>query len=70
MQRTSAHLYFAFAADFAADFCCLALVLIICSSEQWTALHRAAYNDHPALCELLIAGKADVNVKNRCAFIF
>ncbi len=55
---------------FCVVFCCLALVLIFCSSEQWTALHLAARDDHPAVCELLISNKADVNAKDECAFIF
>ncbi len=46
------------------------LLLIFCSSYQTTALHFAAYNGHPAVYELLIAGKADVNAKNGCVFIF
>ena len=63
MQRTSAHLYFEFAADFV--FCFLTLLLIFCSSDQRTALHDAALNGHPAVCELLIAAKADVGAKNK-----
>jgi ankyrin repeat protein len=54
-------------------FCCilfLHLLLIFSSSFQRTALHLAAGNGHPALCELLIAGKADVDAKDWCAFIF
>jgi hypothetical protein len=65
MQRTSAHLYFEFATDFV--LCCilfLTLLLIFCSSDQCTALHRAAENGHPAVCEVLIAGKADVDAKD------
>ena len=33
---------------------------MFCSSIQRTALQWAAYQRHPAVCELLIAGKADV----------
>jgi hypothetical protein len=43
---------------------------MFCSSEQSTALYYAARHGHPAVCELLIAGKADVDAKNRCAFVF
>ena len=46
------------------------LLLIFCSSVHWTALHHAAENSQPAVCELLIAGKADVNATNECAFMF
>jgi hypothetical protein len=70
MQRTSAHLYFEFATDFV--LCCilfLTLLLIFCSSGQDTALYYAARNGYPAVCEVLIAGKADVDAKNWCAFI-
>ena len=70
MQRTGAHLYFEFAADFVLYFAILTLLLIFCSSDRWTALHGAAEGGQPAVCELLIAGKADVNAKNMCAFIF
>ncbi len=70
MQRTSAHLHFEFAADFVLYFDFLTLLLIFCSSDQRTALHRAARWDDTAVCELLIANKADVNAKDRCAFIF
>jgi hypothetical protein len=35
-----------------------------------TALHYAAENGHRAMCELLIAGKADVDAKDGCAFTF
>ena len=59
-----------FAADFVLYFVIFALLLIFCSSHQRTALHDAAYKGHPEVCELLIAGKADVDAKNRCAFIF
>ncbi len=66
-------------------FCFLTLPLIFCSSFQrtalhdaaivgsmlqWTALHGAAYGGHTAVCEVLIAGKADVDAKDECAFIF
>ena len=70
MQRPGAHLYFEFAADFVLYFVILTLLLIFCSSGQRTALHCAALNEHLAVCELLIAGKADVNAKDKCAFIF
>ena len=53
--------------------CCilfLTLLLIFCSSGQSTALQDAAYDGHTALCELLIAVKADVHAKNWCAFTF
>ncbi len=40
------------------------------SSLEWTALQIAADNGHPAVCELLIANKADVDTKNGCAFMF
>ena len=46
--------------------CCilfLTLPLIFCSSDHLTALHDAASNGHTAVCELLIAGKADVDAK-------
>ncbi len=70
MQRTGAHLYFEFAADFVLYFDFLTLLLIFCSSYQRTALHGAASNGQTAVCELLIASKADLNAKDRCAFIF
>ena len=70
MQRTGAHLYFEFAADFVLYFVFLTLLLIFCSSDQRTALHGAAYYGHLAVCELLIASKADVNAKDKCAFTF
>jgi uncharacterized protein YggT (Ycf19 family) len=53
--------------------CFWTLLLIFCSSGQSdksTALHDAAYNGHLAVCQLLIASKADVDAKNRCAFRF
>ncbi len=46
------------------------LLLIFCSSEHKTALHCAASRDDLgdlAVCDLLIASKADVNAKDRCA---
>jgi hypothetical protein len=43
---------------------------ILCSSYQCTALHFAARNGYTAVCEQLIAGKADVDAKDECAFIF
>ena len=70
MQRTGAHLHFEFAADFVLYFVILALLLIFCSSVQNTALHDAASYGQLAVCELLIAGKADVNAKDWCAFTF
>ncbi len=70
MQRAGAHLYFEFATDFVMFIGFLTLLLIFCSSDQWTALHYAAYEGQKAVCELLIAGKADVDVKDGCAFIF
>jgi ankyrin repeat protein len=54
---------------FCVVFCFLILLLIFCSSGQATALHGAAEQGHTAVCELLIAGKADVNANDRCAFI-
>jgi hypothetical protein len=68
MQITGAHLYFEFAADFVL-YLFLTLLLIFCSSGQFNALHGAALRGHSAVCGLLIAGKADVNAKTRCAFI-
>ena len=70
IQRTGAHLYFEFAADFVLYFVFLTLPLIFCSSGQSTALHGAARYGHTAVCELLIAGKADVDAKDGCAFMF
>jgi hypothetical protein len=70
MQRAGAHFYFEFASYFCVVFCFLALLLIFCSSCQDTALHHAADNGHPEVCELLIANKADVDAKDKCAFIF
>ena len=70
MQRAGAHLYFEFAADFVLYFVILTLLLIFCSSVQRTALHDAASYGQLAVCELLIAGKADVNAKDWCAFTF
>ena len=67
MQRTGARLYFEFATDFVMYFILLTLLLIFCSSHQWTALHGAARYGHPAgpaVCELLIANKADVGTKD------
>jgi hypothetical protein len=70
MRRPGAHLYFEIAADFVLYFFFLALFLIFCSSDQWTALHHAALSGHLAVCELLLANKADVDAKTMCAFIF
>jgi hypothetical protein len=58
-----------FAADFVLYFF-KTLLLMFCSSEQSTSLHLAAIDGHLAVCELLIASKADVNAKDWCAFIF
>ena len=44
------------------------MLLISCSSAQFTALHRAACGRRTEACQLLIAGKADVNATNWCAF--
>ena len=41
----------------------------MCSSVQSTALHVAALNGHTAACQLLISAEADVNAKNKCAFM-
>ena len=46
------------------------LLLMFCSSDQSTALHEIALNGQPAVCELLIASKADVDAKNRCAYLY
>jgi len=35
-----------------------------------TALHYAAQHGHTKACRPLIASKADVNAKRKCAFIF
>ncbi len=70
MQRAGAHLCFDFAADFVLYFVFSALLLIFCSSYQSTALHHAARHGYTAVCELLIASKADVDAKDKCAFIF
>jgi ankyrin repeat protein len=69
MQRTCAYLYFEFATDFVLHNVFEILLLIFYSSDQRTALHIAAYFGHTAMCELLIASKADVDAKDRCAFI-
>ncbi len=71
MQRTGAHLYIEFAADFVLYFVFWILLLIFCSSDQRTALHGAASRDDHgdlAVCKLLIASKANVNAEDRCAF--
>ncbi len=70
MHRTGAHLYFEFATDYVLCFVFKKLLLIFCSSRQFTALHVAAKKGHLAVCGQLIANKADVNAKTRCAFIF
>ena len=41
-----------------------------CEMQSCTALHRAAIAGHTAVCEQLIANKADVNAETMCAFIF
>ena len=43
---------------------------MFCSSDHCTALHGAAAENRPAVCKLLIASKADVDAKDRCAFTF
>ena len=57
-----------FAADFVLYFVFLTLIVFFRSSDQCTALHRAASGRSgyhcAAACELLIAGKADVNAKD------
>ncbi len=68
--RSAAAFVFRFAADFVLYVVILALLLIFCSSLRQTALHCAAYHGHLAVCELLIEGKADVDAKDKCAFIF
>jgi hypothetical protein len=70
MQRTGAHLYFEFASEFVLYFVFSTLLLIVCSSNQHTALYYAANNGHLAVCELLIASKTDVDAKDWCAFTF
>ena len=52
---------FAFSLKFASDFL---------FSLQRTALHLAASNGHTQACQLLIHGKADLNAKSMCAFMF
>jgi hypothetical protein len=76
MQRTGAHLCFEFAADFVLYLKWFStLILIFCSSDQCTALHSAlalglvGWLLPDGVCEL-IAGTADVNAKDRCAFVF
>ena len=64
MQRTGAHLYFDFAIDFVLYFDFELLLLIFCSSGQRTALHLAVKDGFTAVCEVLIAGKADVDAKD------
>ncbi len=44
------------------------LLLIFCSSNRRNALYFAAGNGRLDLCELLIAGKVDVNAKSRGAY--
>jgi hypothetical protein len=46
------------------------LLLIFCSRAHRTALHLAARYGRTSVCQLLIAGKADVNATDRCAFVF
>jgi hypothetical protein len=50
--------------------CSRKLLLIFCSSREVAALHDAVVNGHMKVCELLIANKADVNAKNKCAVMF
>ncbi len=63
MQRTSAHLYIEFATDFLLYFDFFQFASNFCSRDQYTALHCAACDGHTAVCEQLIANKADVNAK-------
>ncbi len=46
--------------------------MVCFSDDQRTALHSAAWNGRPQLCQLLIESKADVNAKTstRCACMF
>jgi hypothetical protein len=37
--------------------------------REYTALHEAALRGHTAVCELLIANKADVNATDWCAHL-
>jgi hypothetical protein len=67
MRQTGAHSCSKFVAEFLLCFVFRYFLLIFCSSGQRTALHGAAYNGHTAVCELLIAGKADVNATDECA---
>ena len=46
------------------------LLLILCFSEQCTALHYAAQNGQMKPCQLLIAAKADVDATDECALMF
>ncbi len=44
---------------------------ICAQSITMPTLHCSRHNkEHLAVCELLIAGKADVNAESECAFIF
>jgi ankyrin repeat protein len=43
---------------------------MFCSSDQRTALHHAAGFGRTAACQLLIDAKADVNARDKCAFMF
>ena len=47
-------------------------ILIFFSSVgyQDSALHGAAWSGYTAVCQTLIAGKANVNVRERCVFLF
>jgi ankyrin repeat protein len=51
-----------FVLKFASDF--------FCSSCQRSALHWAALHGRFKVCELLIAGKADLNATDRLVFMF
>jgi hypothetical protein len=44
--------------------------LIFYFRSESTALHDAAVEGRTAVCELLIAGKADVDAKDKCAVVF
>ncbi len=67
MQQTSEHLCSKYAVDVVLYWVCENLLLIFCSSVQRAALHWAAFCGHVEVCRLLIATKADVNARNKCA---
>ena len=46
------------------------MLLILCSSHQKTALHLDAMDGHTKVCQLLIAGEADVNATDGCEITF